>query len=177
MRSSFTVRTADDGSRVIAAEQQLGAYPETVCADLVAWAQRRHDATFLAELQADGWQHLTYRDAHDRARSIGAGLLNSGASPESPLGVIADNGIDHALVALAAMYVGIPFAPISVGYVAPEAGPARLREMLATLGASVFFAGSAETACSLVSTDHEQSRTRTERLAPFAQILVTFHLR
>jgi len=151
MSSNFTVRTADDGSRVIAAEQRLGAYPETVCADLVAWAQRRPDATFLAERQADGWQHLTYRDAHDRARSIGAGLLNSGASPESPLGVIADNSIDHALVALAAMYVGIPFAPISVGYVAPEAGPARLREMLATLGASVFFAGSAETAARITA--------------------------
>jgi feruloyl-CoA synthase len=141
--SGFSVRTADDGSRVVASEQQLGGYPQTVCEDLVAWAGRRPGATFLAERSGGTWRRLTYADALGRVRSIGAGLLDSGASPDAPLGVIADNGIDHALVALAALYVGIPVSPISVGYAAPEVAPARLREMLATLGAGVVFAGNA----------------------------------
>jgi long-subunit acyl-CoA synthetase (AMP-forming) len=141
--SSFSVRTSADGSRIVAPEQKLGAYPQTVCEDLVAWAGRRPDATFLAERRGDGWRRLSYHEALERARSIGTGLLRSGASQDAPLGVIADNGIDHALVALAAMYVGIPVSPISVGYAAPEASPSRLREMLATLGAGVVYAGNA----------------------------------
>ena len=159
--SNFSVRTASDGSRVIAAVQQLGAYPHTVCEDLIRWAAQTPDATFLAERRSDAWRRLTYGEALARVRSIGAGLLESGASPDSPLGIIADNGIDHALVAFAAMYVGIPLSPISTGYATPEASPARLRELLGTLGADVFFAGS-ETIAARIATVREGARVITD---------------
>lgn len=136
---------------MIAALQPLGPFPQAVCEDLVTWAGRRPNATLLAERSGDSWVRLTYGDALARVRSIGAGLLKSPASQEMPLGVIAANGIDHALVTLAALYVGIPVSPISVGYVAPESTPGRLRELLAALASRVFFAGNAAIARRIVA--------------------------
>jgi feruloyl-CoA synthase len=147
----FSARTLEDGSRIIASEEPLRPFPATVCADLVGWNRRQPDAVFLAERRGDTWLRLTYGDALDRVRSIGAGLLFSGASREKPLGVISDNSIDHALVALAAMYVGIPVSPISIGYAAPESTPERLRDMLEALGPGLFFAGNAAIAARIVA--------------------------
>jgi hypothetical protein len=56
--SNFSVRTASDGSRVIAAVQQLGAYPHTVCEDLIRWAAQTPDATFSGRAPGRrSWQH------------------------------------------------------------------------------------------------------------------------
>jgi len=147
----FNLRTSVDGAYVIASERRLGAYPRTVCEDLVTWAARRPRAALLGERRGNVWRELAYGDALERVRSIGAGLLRAGASAEAPLGLIADNGIEHALVALAAMYVGVPVSPLSVGYAALEASPARLREMLAALGPGLLFAGNADISMRLSS--------------------------
>ncbi len=145
------MRKSGDGADVIASERRLGAYPRAVCDDLLTWAACRPRAAFLAERRDNEWRELAYGEALERVRSIGAGLLRAGASAEAPLGLIADNGIEHALVALAAMYVGIPVSPLSVGYTAPEASPARLRNMLAALGPGLLFAGNDDIAVSLTS--------------------------
>ena len=49
-------------------------------------------------------------------RRIGAALLRRGLSAERPIVILSGNDIEHALLALAAMYVGIPYAPISPAY-------------------------------------------------------------
>jgi acyl-CoA synthetase (AMP-forming)/AMP-acid ligase II len=46
---------------------------------------------------------------------------------------VAPNGIEHAVVVLAAMYAGIPVSPISTGYAQPTSDPARLRALLDVL--------------------------------------------
>jgi feruloyl-CoA synthase len=151
--NGFSVRREPGGSRVIASEVPLGAYPATVCEDLVAWAAREPDAVFLAERSGGAWRGLTYGEALLRVRSLGAWLRSSGASAEAPLGVISENSIDHALCMLAALYVGIPVAPISAGYAAPESSTDRLRGMLDALAPSLVFAGDTKIAARISAAD------------------------
>src|SRR5712664_3883498 len=50
------------------------------------------------------------------ARRIGQALLNLGLNQERPVAILSDNSVDHALLALGAMHVGVPVAPISPAY-------------------------------------------------------------
>ncbi len=56
------------------------------------------------------------RDALEAVRAIAAALLERDLSPERPIAILSGNDIEHALLGLAAMHVGIPYAPISVPY-------------------------------------------------------------
>ncbi len=48
--------------------------------------------------------------------AIAAALLERGLSPDRPVAILSGNDIEHALLGLAAMHVGIPYSPISVPY-------------------------------------------------------------
>ena len=56
------------------------------------------------------------RNARTRVRRIAQALLDRKLSPDRPIVILSGNGIDHALLALAAMYVGVPYAPIAPAY-------------------------------------------------------------
>ena len=82
------------------------------------WAQLKPEKIFLGErASADApWTTVTYKDALRQVRSSAAWILARGLSAEHPLVILSDNGIDHALLALAAMHVGVPAAAISPAY-------------------------------------------------------------
>lgn len=128
-------------AEVLRAPVQLEAYPPTVCGDLVRWASEQPDAVFLAERDGPGWTTLSYGRALSRVKTLGAGLLRSSANAEAPLAIVALNGIEHALLALAAMYVGIPVAPLSVAYAVAGARAERLRDVLGALRPGLIYAG------------------------------------
>ncbi|HTD34572.1 MAG TPA: AMP-binding protein [Candidatus Elarobacter sp.] len=111
----------------------LRQYPERVTDDLIRWARAKPDAVFLAERRGETWETITFGAMLQRVRRIGAALLAAGGSHERPLAIVAENGIDHATIVLAAMYAGIPASPISTGYVRPDADPARLQALLGVL--------------------------------------------
>ena len=96
--------------------QQLGAYPRCVTEWLVQWSDKTPTRVFLAERKGEGWRRLTYREAYGEVRRIGQALLDRGLGPERPVAILSDNGIDHALLSLAAMHVGVPAAPVSPAY-------------------------------------------------------------
>jgi feruloyl-CoA synthase len=84
---------------------------------LVQWSDRAPDRVFLAERSPSGsWRKLTYRETYGAVRRIAQALLDRGLGPQRPVAILSDNGIDHALLSLAAMHVGIPAAPISPAY-------------------------------------------------------------
>ena len=101
---------------------------------LERWASEAPDRIFLAERagapEGRGWRTLTYGEAHAQVRAVAQALLDRGLSPERPILILADNGIDHALVTLAGMHVGIPAAPISPAYSLLSKDFAKLRYIL-----------------------------------------------
>src|SRR5262249_28833870 len=105
-----------DGSLVLRSPEPLKPYVRCVGEWLKQWYEKAPDRSFLAERKGEGWRRLTYRDALSDARRIGQALLNAGLSAERPVAILSDNSIDHALLALGAMHVGVPVAPISPAY-------------------------------------------------------------
>ena len=81
------------------------------------WAEAAPERIFIAQRDAaGGWRTLTYAQTLAAVRAIAAALLERDLSPERPIAILSGNDIEHALLALAAMHVGIPYAPISVPY-------------------------------------------------------------
>src|SRR5688572_11099564 len=106
-----------DGTVVLRSPQTLGPYARCVTEWLVQWSDRAPERLFLAERQASGnWKKLAYREAYGAVRRIGQALLDRGLSAERPVAILSDNSIDHALLALGAMHVGVPVAPVSPAY-------------------------------------------------------------
>jgi feruloyl-CoA synthase len=87
-----------------------------------------------------GWRTLSYAEALDSARRIGGFLLGRRLSAERPLVVLSGNDIEHALLHLGAMYVGIPYAPVSPAYSLLSTDFAKLRTIRDLLTPGLVFA-------------------------------------
>jgi feruloyl-CoA synthase len=111
------VQKRADGSMLLRSPQKLAPYARCVTEWLVRWSDRAPDRVFLAERSPSGaWRKLTYRETYGAVRRVAQGLLDRGLGPERPVAILSDNGVEHALLALGAMHVGIPVAPVSPAY-------------------------------------------------------------
>jgi feruloyl-CoA synthase len=143
------LRAGAPGTQYLQAETPLGAYRERMTDRLVHWAETTPDRTFIAarERLADGstgeWLRVSYADALSRARSIGQALLERGLGPERPLAILSENSIDHAMLALGCLYVGVPYCPVSPPYSLVSQDFEKLRHVLATLTPGLVFAADA----------------------------------
>jgi feruloyl-CoA synthase len=105
-----------DGTLLLRSPQTLGKYARCVTEWLSQWSDRAPERTFVAERKGDDWRKLSYREAYGAARRIGQALLDRGLDAGRPVAILSDNGVDHALLALGAMHVGVPVAPVSPAY-------------------------------------------------------------
>jgi feruloyl-CoA synthase len=105
-----------DGTLLLRSPQKLGPYSRCVTQWLVEWSDRAPTRVFLAERKGDEWRRISYREAYGAVRRIGEALLERGLNAERPVAILSDNSIDHALLALGAMHVGVPVAPVSPAY-------------------------------------------------------------
>jgi len=123
------VEKRPDGSIVLRSPQKLGAYSRCVTEWLVHWSDHQAERIFLAERSAHGWRTMSYRESYGAVRRIGQALLNLGLNQERPVAILSDNSVDHALLALGAMHVGVPVAPISPAYSLLSKDFAKLRSI------------------------------------------------
>jgi feruloyl-CoA synthase len=130
-----------DGATYVRAAQDLGAYAERSIDRLRHWAATAPERTFVAKRDATGaWRHLSYAAALAGARAIGQALLHRGLSVERPLLILSGNDIEHALLALACQYVGVPFAPVSPAYSLVSQDFDKLRHIVDLLHPGMVFA-------------------------------------
>jgi feruloyl-CoA synthase len=121
--------------------QVLPPYHATLSEPLEHWAKAAPDRVFLAQRDAEGrWRTLSYSEVLALTRRIGAALLRRGLSPDKPIAIISGNDIEHALLALAAMNVGIPYAPISAAYSLLSSDFGKLRAIIDLLTPGLVFA-------------------------------------
>jgi feruloyl-CoA synthase len=112
---------------------------QTATASLTHWATTTPDRVWLAERSGTGWRKVTFAEASARVAALAAGLQGLGVVGERPLLILARNGIDHALVAYAAMGQGMPVAPVSPQYGLKGANLARLTHACAALNPAAVF--------------------------------------
>jgi feruloyl-CoA synthase len=136
-----TVRRGADGAVYLQSSQTLGNYPIRITDCLDRWAREAPDRTFLAERDADlAWRRLSYTDALSQVRSISQALLLRQLSVDRPILILSGNGVDHGLMALAAMYVGIPYAPIAPAYSLQAQEFSALRQVFERMRPGLVFA-------------------------------------
>ena len=138
--AEVTVEKRADGAMVLRSPQPLKPYARAVGDWLLHWYERAPDRVFLAERKGEGWRRVTYRDALSDTRRIGQALLNLGLGPDKPVAILSDNSVDHALLALGAMHVGVPVAPISPAYSLMSKDFAKLRHIFELLKPGLVFA-------------------------------------
>jgi len=105
-----------DGSILLRSPLKLGGHARAVGEWLERWARENPERTFLAERRDGAWRKLSYREALGLVRRAGQGLLDRGLDGSRPVVILSDNSVDHALLALGAMHVGVPVAPVSPAY-------------------------------------------------------------
>jgi feruloyl-CoA synthase len=105
-----------DGALLLRSPQKLGPYSRCVTEWLVQWSDAEPARVFLAERKGEGWRKVSYREAYGAVRRIGEALLERGLGAERPVAILSDNSIENALLALGAMHVGVPVAPVSPAY-------------------------------------------------------------
>jgi feruloyl-CoA synthase len=104
------------GETLLRHPEALDAYPNRFTERLEKWAREAPDRVFLAERDGEGWRTIGFREALAKIEAIGQALLDRGLTSATPVMTLSINTIDHALVALACLHVGIPSAPVSLGY-------------------------------------------------------------
>ncbi len=140
------LRQGVGGSRYMLADQELQAYPERLSDRLAHWARIKPEQSFIARRAkaADGslgdWQHLSYAQTWQAARSLAQALIDRGLSVERPVAILSENSLEHALLALACMIAGIPYTPVSPPYSLVSMDYDKLRHVLRTVTPGLLFA-------------------------------------
>jgi feruloyl-CoA synthase len=129
-----------DASMVLRSPQKLGPYSRCVTEWLVEWSDRVPTRVFLAERKGEAWRKISYREAYGAVRRIGQALLERGLDAGKPVAILSDNGIDHALLSLGAMHVGVPVAPLSSAYSLMSKDFGKLRSIFELLKPGLVFA-------------------------------------
>jgi feruloyl-CoA synthase len=130
-----------DGTVHLRSPHRLGPYPARLTERLEHWAATAPGRVLFAQRDAaGGWRTLTYAEARDKARRIGQALLARGLTSERPLAILSGNDIEHALLGLAALYVGIPYVPVSPAYSLVSQDFGKLRHVFDLLTPGLVFA-------------------------------------
>jgi feruloyl-CoA synthase len=139
--ADVVVERRPDGAVLMRSPHPLPPFPQKLTERLTYWAETAPDRIFLAQREGAGaWRTLTYAQALAGVRAIAAALLQRELSAERPIAILSGNDIEHALIGLAAMHVGIPYAPISVPYSLLSRDFGKLKIIMEALAPGLVFA-------------------------------------
>ena len=129
-----------DGAFIVRSTEPLPPYADRLGDCLREWAAKAPERVFLAERAANRkWRTLTYAQALDAVTRIAASLLAFDLNAERPIAILNGADIDHALVALAAMEIGVPYCPISPPFSLVSQDHAKLRYVFSLLTPGLVF--------------------------------------
>jgi feruloyl-CoA synthase len=139
--SDTVVRHGDGGVIYMESPFPLGAYAVKLTERLERWAAEAPDRTYLAERVPSGdWRRVSYREALLAVRSLAQAIVDRRLSPERPIVILSGNSIDHALLALAAMYAGVLYAPVAPAYSLQAREFTTLQQIFARMEPGLVFA-------------------------------------
>ena len=131
------VETRQDGTQILSSPIAPIKTAHLLGEWLVRWAKEATQRPFLCERPggdpAKPWRIVSYGEALAKVEAFATGLLRCGLSAERPLAILCDNSVDHALLVLAAMHVGIPASSISPAYSLVSRDFAKLKSIMASL--------------------------------------------
>jgi len=106
-----------DGSVILYSTIPLEAHPFRLTERLLHWAAVAPGRIFIGRRNTMGaWDTLTDSETLTKVKSIAQALLNKNVSAERPIAILSENSIEHGLLALAALHIGIPYSSITPAY-------------------------------------------------------------
>lgn len=137
----ITIERRADGTILMHHEGQAPRLADTVAARIGHWADVAPDRTALAQRGPDGdWQSISYAALWQSMRHIGAGLLARGLGQDRPVLILSENALDHAVLALAGQYAGVPTAALSTAFSLISDSHDKLRDAVALLRPGLVYA-------------------------------------
>jgi feruloyl-CoA synthase len=104
------------GGFVLRSAEALQPFARCIGDWLEHWARTTPDALFLAEREGTSWRTLSYAEVRAQVGRIAQSLLDLELPSGKPVVVLSDNGVDHALLALATMHLGRAVCTVSSAY-------------------------------------------------------------
>ena len=106
-----------DGSIVLLSSIPIEQYPYRLTEQLKHWAATTPNKVFIGRKNTAAlWDTLTYAETFAKVKNIAQSLLQKNVSIEKPVAILSENSIEHALLALAALHIGIPYSAIAPAY-------------------------------------------------------------
>ena len=112
----------EGGHIILKSTVSLKKRPHRITQRLMHWAKKTPDKVFIGQRsqfspsRAGGWQTLTYAQTFEAVKSIAQYLLQTNVSPDRPIAILSENSLEHGLIALAALHIGVPYSPIAPAY-------------------------------------------------------------
>ncbi|SHJ23846.1 feruloyl-CoA synthase [Wenxinia saemankumensis] len=128
-----------DGSILVRQADPLPEPPARLADRILHWAEVAPDRTWMADRDGADWRRMSYAGLATAMRSVGGALLEMGLSVDRPLMILSGNSLDHAIVAVAAQFVGIPSAALAPAYALSGGAYEKLRDVAAQLTPGAVF--------------------------------------
>ncbi len=129
-----------DGTKLLYAVIPLEPHPYRLTERLKHWANVTPNNIFIGRRnEAGSWDTLTYAETFAKVKSIAQALLNRKISTATPVTILSENSIEHALIALAALHAGIPHSPIAPAYSLRSADLEKLKHVINLLTPGLIF--------------------------------------
>lgn len=127
-------------------EQKIGDFPTKITDRLVHWAKIKPSHTFIGRRNpiTRDWEKLSYAETLEKTKSVAQYLLSLEFSPNETVVILSENSLEHALLVLASVHIGITYTPISPPYSLVSDDFGKLRHCLELMTPKVIFAQSGE---------------------------------
>lgn len=134
-----------DGSILMYSGIPLKPHPYRLTERLKHWALSKPGKIFIGQKNIQGeWISLTYAETFAKVQSIARSLLNKNLSPGKPVVILSENSTEHALLALAALHIGIPYSALAPAYSLRSKDFSRLEYIISLLQPSLIFVNDAK---------------------------------
>jgi len=134
-----------DGSILMHSTIPLEPYPYRLTERLKHWATVAPDKVFIGRRNVSGkWDTLTYTETFAKVQAIAHALLSKKVSAEKPVAILSENSIEHGLIALAALHIGIPYSAIAPAYSLRSKDFKRLQYIIDLLQPGLIFVNDAK---------------------------------
>ncbi|GGA61345.1 feruloyl-CoA synthase [Pelagibacterium lentulum] len=135
------MRRGSDGVLYIRSIEPLAEAAHSIPDEIARWAERTPNAIMIADRGPDGnWRKLTYGQVMAKLAPLAQALLDAEVSAERPLLILSGNEIEHQLLGLAAIWAGVPYAPVSAAYSLVSTDYGKLRHIVDLLEPGMVYA-------------------------------------